>query len=114
MDKTRFVPISSTSFNKFLLMYPERQCFYVTFFQLSGSFVVVDASEKDKVLESGGKVACIVSQVLFFEQVRALRKSPEWCVFSSYLKMSWHEQNAVMCHYLTTFFLHMPPFKMQL
>ncbi|KAM5556897.1 putative RNA-binding protein EIF1AD [Rosa sericea] len=43
-----------------------------------GSFVVVDASEKDKVLESGGKVACIVSQVLFFEQVRALRKSPEW------------------------------------
>ncbi|KAK9913879.1 hypothetical protein M0R45_037683 [Rubus argutus] len=43
-----------------------------------GSFVVVDASEKDKVLESGGKVACIVSQVLFFDQVRALRKSPEW------------------------------------
>lgn len=49
---------------------------------------MVDASEKDKVLESGGKVACIVSQVLFFEQVRALRKSPKWCVFSSYLKMS--------------------------
>lgn len=39
---------------------------------------MVDASEKDKVIESGGKVACIVSQVLFFEQVRALRKSPEW------------------------------------
>ncbi|VVA18554.1 PREDICTED: probable RNA-binding [Prunus dulcis] len=58
-----------------------------------GSFVVVDASGKEKVLESGSKVGCIVSQVLFYEQVRVLKKSPEWCVFSSHLKM--------MCHYLT-------------
>ncbi|KAL6571768.1 hypothetical protein OROHE_002637 [Orobanche hederae] len=43
-----------------------------------GSFVVVDASEREKVLESGGKISCILSQVLFFEQVRQLRKSPEW------------------------------------
>ncbi|CAL9029016.1 unnamed protein product [Prunus brigantina] len=49
--------------------------------------------KKEKVVESGSKVACIVSQVLFYEQVRALKKSPEWCVFSSHLKM--------MCHYLT-------------
>ncbi|KDP21631.1 hypothetical protein JCGZ_03302 [Jatropha curcas] len=43
-----------------------------------GSFVVVDESGKQKALESGSKVACIVSQVLFYEQVRALRKSLEW------------------------------------
>ncbi|MBA0600203.1 hypothetical protein Gorai_006399, partial [Gossypium raimondii] len=43
-----------------------------------GSFVVVDESGKEKALESGSKVACIVSQVLFFDQVRALQKSPEW------------------------------------
>ncbi|KAJ6422317.1 hypothetical protein OIU84_027301 [Salix udensis] len=43
-----------------------------------GSFVVVDESGKEKALESGSKVACIVSQVLFFEQVRALQRSPEW------------------------------------
>ncbi|XP_008234164.1 PREDICTED: probable RNA-binding protein EIF1AD [Prunus mume] len=43
-----------------------------------GSFVVVDASGKEKVLESGSKVGCIVSQVLFYEQVRVLKKSPEW------------------------------------
>ncbi|KAJ9175589.1 hypothetical protein P3X46_014131 [Hevea brasiliensis] len=43
-----------------------------------GSFVVVDESGKEKALESGSKVACIVSQVLFYEQVRALQKSPEW------------------------------------
>ncbi|KAL5991338.1 hypothetical protein ACLOJK_012245 [Asimina triloba] len=33
-----------------------------------GSFVVVDESGKDKALESGSKVACIVSQVLYYEQ----------------------------------------------
>ncbi|KAL6562604.1 hypothetical protein OROGR_003611 [Orobanche gracilis] len=43
-----------------------------------GSFVVADASEREKVLESGGKISCILSQVLFFEQVRQLRKSPDW------------------------------------
>ncbi|CAK7340001.1 unnamed protein product [Dovyalis caffra] len=43
-----------------------------------GSFVVVDESGKEKALESGSKVACIVSQVLFYEKVRALQRSPEW------------------------------------
>lgn len=51
--------------------------------QCSGSFVVVDDAGKDKALESGSKVACLVSQVLFYEQVRALQKSPEWCAFVS-------------------------------
>ncbi|KAG6658634.1 hypothetical protein CIPAW_04G175300 [Carya illinoinensis] len=41
-----------------------------------GSFVVVDISGKEKALESGSKVACLVSQVLFYEQVRPLQKSP--------------------------------------
>ncbi|XP_062154914.1 uncharacterized protein LOC133862979 isoform X2 [Alnus glutinosa] len=48
------------------------------FHQYAGSFVVVDISGKEKALESGSKVACIVSQVLFYEQVRAIQKSPEW------------------------------------
>ncbi|KAF5738403.1 RNA-binding protein EIF1AD-like [Tripterygium wilfordii] len=43
-----------------------------------GSFVVVDESGKEKALESGNKVACMVVQVLFYEQVRVLQKSPEW------------------------------------
>ncbi|KAG2721714.1 hypothetical protein I3843_02G080900 [Carya illinoinensis] len=43
-----------------------------------GSFVVVDIRGKEKAIESGSKVACLVSQVLFYEQVRPLQKSPEW------------------------------------
>ncbi|GAV67779.1 eIF-1a domain-containing protein [Cephalotus follicularis] len=43
-----------------------------------GSFVIVDESGKEKALESGSKVACIVSQVLFYEQVRSLQKSSKW------------------------------------
>ncbi|KAF8780248.1 hypothetical protein HU200_001918 [Digitaria exilis] len=42
---------------------------------LLGSFVVVDARGRDQALESGSKIACVVSQVLFHEQVRALHKS---------------------------------------
>lgn len=49
----------------------------------AGSFVVVDGSGKEKALESGCKVAYLVSQVLFYEQVRALKKSPEWCALVS-------------------------------
>lgn len=43
-----------------------------------GTFVVVDDSGKEKALESGSKVGCIVSRVLFYEQVRELKKSPDW------------------------------------
>ncbi|KAF8397946.1 hypothetical protein HHK36_016872 [Tetracentron sinense] len=43
-----------------------------------GSFVVVDESGREKALESGCKVTCMVSQVLFYKQVRALQKSTEW------------------------------------
>lgn len=44
-----------------------------------GNFVVVDESGKKEALESGSKVGCIVSQVLFYDQLRLLKKSAEWC-----------------------------------
>jgi len=50
----------------------------MSIFLITGSFVVVDESGREQALESGSKVACIVSQVLFHEQVRRLQKSPEW------------------------------------
>lgn len=43
---------------------------------------MVDESGREEALESGSKVACIVSQVLFHEQVRMFQKSPEWFVFA--------------------------------
>ncbi|XP_057489149.1 uncharacterized protein LOC130775074 [Actinidia eriantha] len=58
-----------------------------------GSFVVVDESGREEAIESGRKVACIVSQVLFREQVCVLQKSPQWPeIFkSSILDNSWKE-----------------------
>ncbi|KDO67561.1 hypothetical protein CISIN_1g030718mg [Citrus sinensis] len=47
-------------------------------FNCAGSFVVVDESGKEKAIKDGSKVACIVTKVLFYEQVRALQKSTEW------------------------------------
>ncbi len=43
-----------------------------------GNFVVVDDSGREEAIESGRKVACVVVQVLFHEQVRLLQKSPQW------------------------------------
>ncbi|KAD5961402.1 hypothetical protein E3N88_12875 [Mikania micrantha] len=42
-----------------------------------GSFVVVDDGGREEAIESGRKVACVVLQVIFHEQVRVLQKSPE-------------------------------------
>uniref|UniRef100_A0A0E0K7U5 S1-like domain-containing protein n=1 Tax=Oryza punctata TaxID=4537 RepID=A0A0E0K7U5_ORYPU len=54
------------------------------FFEFAGNFVVVDASGRDQALESGSKIACVVSQVLFHDQVRAMEKSEEWpAIFKS-------------------------------
>lgn len=39
---------------------------------------MVDESRREKALESGSKIACMVSRVLFHDQVRKLEKSPEW------------------------------------
>lgn len=51
----------------------------------AGSFIVVDESGREEAIDSGRKVACIVSQVLFHEQVRLLQKSPEWFVFQIHI-----------------------------
>ncbi|KAF9618125.1 hypothetical protein IFM89_000241, partial [Coptis chinensis] len=41
------------------------------------SFVVIDEKGRDMALEFGSKVTCMVSKVLFHEQLRVLQKSPE-------------------------------------
>ncbi|XP_009611463.1 uncharacterized protein LOC107776914 [Nicotiana tabacum] len=43
-----------------------------------GNFVVVDERGREEAVESGRKVGCVVTQVLYYEQVRVLQKSPEW------------------------------------
>ncbi|CAO2044871.1 unnamed protein product [Urochloa humidicola] len=61
---------------KSLALFPAK--FQKSFWIKSGSFVVVDTSGRDQALESGSKIACVVSQVLFHEQVRSLQKSGNW------------------------------------
>ncbi|PWZ08137.1 putative RNA-binding protein EIF1AD [Zea mays] len=67
---------------KSLALFPAK--FQKSFWIKNGSFVVVDASGRDQALESGSKIACVVSQVLYHEQVRALEKSGNWpAIFNS-------------------------------
>ncbi|KAL6648923.1 hypothetical protein ACP70R_013147 [Stipagrostis hirtigluma subsp. patula] len=67
---------------KSLALFPAK--FQKSFWIKKGNFVVVDASGRDQALESGSKIACVVSQVLFHDQVRTLEKSNEWpAIFKS-------------------------------
>jgi len=61
---------------KSLAIFPAKfqRCFWIK----RGNFVIVDESGRDKALESGNKITCMVSQILFHDQVRTLEKSSEW------------------------------------
>ncbi|KAL6191949.1 hypothetical protein ACLB2K_038338 [Fragaria x ananassa] len=61
---SNLIEVMDAKGEKYLALFPAK--FSKSMWIKQGSFVVVDASEKDKVIESGGKVACIVSQFLHF------------------------------------------------
>jgi len=61
---------------KLLALFPAK--FQKSMWIKRGNFVVVDESGREEAVESGRKVGCIVSQVLFYDQVRVLKSSPEW------------------------------------
>ncbi|KAF6138920.1 hypothetical protein GIB67_025649 [Kingdonia uniflora] len=72
---SNLIEVMDAGSEKSLALFPAK--FQKSMWIKRGSFVVVDGSGRDKVLESGNKVASIVSQVLFHEQVRVLQVSPE-------------------------------------
>lgn len=61
---------------KSLALFPAK--FQRSFWIKRGNFVLVDEGRRDKALESGDKIACIVSRVLFHAQVRDLERSLNW------------------------------------
>ncbi|XP_010525424.1 PREDICTED: probable RNA-binding protein EIF1AD [Tarenaya hassleriana] len=73
---SNLIEVMDAKGEKSLALFPAK--FQKSMWIKRGSFVVVDHTGKEKALESGSKVACIVCQVLFYEQVRALQKTPDW------------------------------------
>ncbi|XP_077216227.1 nucleic acid-binding, OB-fold-like protein [Tasmannia lanceolata] len=73
---SNLIEVMDAGGGKSLALFPAK--FQKSLWIKHGSFVVVDESGREKALESGSKVACMVSQVLFHAQVRVLQKSPEW------------------------------------
>ncbi|CAN1151440.1 Probable RNA-binding protein EIF1AD [Linum perenne] len=71
---SNLIEVLGTNGEKSLALFPAK--FQKSMWIKKGSFVIVD--ESGKAIESGSKVTCIVSQVLFHDQVRKLQKSPEW------------------------------------
>ncbi|KAL6189370.1 hypothetical protein ACLB2K_040759 [Fragaria x ananassa] len=62
---SNLIEVMDAKGEKYLALFPAK--FLKSMWIKQGSFVVVDASEKDKVIESGGKAAYIVSQPEIFK-----------------------------------------------
>ncbi|GAB2301080.1 hypothetical protein Dimus_035114 [Dionaea muscipula] len=73
---TNLIEVMDAKGEKSLALFPAK--FQKSMWIKIGSFVVVDGSGRLEAMESGHKVACIVSRVLFFEQVRKLKKCADW------------------------------------
>ncbi|CAL1408106.1 unnamed protein product [Linum trigynum] len=73
---SNLIEVVGTNGKKSLALFPAK--FQKSMWIKNRSFVIVDDSAKEKAMESGSKVTCIVSQVLFHEQLRTLQKSPQW------------------------------------
>ncbi|KAJ4784399.1 hypothetical protein LUZ62_035645 [Rhynchospora pubera] len=82
---SNLIEVLDTKGIKSLALFPAK--FQKSFWIKIGSYLVVDASGRDQALESGRKVACVVSQVLFHDQVHSLEKSPEWPAVFKYSSM---------------------------
>ncbi|OWM87939.1 hypothetical protein CDL15_Pgr000356 [Punica granatum] len=73
---SNLVEVTDAKGQNSLALFPAK--FQKTMWIKRGNFIIVDDSAKEKALESGSKVACIVSRVLSYDQVRVLQKSPQW------------------------------------
>ncbi|KNA15260.1 hypothetical protein SOVF_099740 [Spinacia oleracea] len=73
---SNLIEVTDAEGEKSLALFPAK--FQKSMWIKRGSFVVVDDSAKVEALESGSKVGCIVSQVLFHDKVRRLQKSSDW------------------------------------
>lgn len=61
---------------KTLALFPAK--FHKSLWIKRGNYVLVEESDRERALEAGSKVTCVILQVLFEEQVRTLRKSSSW------------------------------------
>ncbi|ERN04203.1 probable RNA-binding protein EIF1AD isoform X1 [Amborella trichopoda] len=73
---SNLIEVMDDSGSKSLAIFPAK--FQKSIWIKRGNFVVVEGSGSEKALESGNKITCMISQVLFHEQVRTLQKSSDW------------------------------------
>ncbi|KAL9677561.1 hypothetical protein QQ045_005794 [Rhodiola kirilowii] len=73
---SNLVEVMDAAGEKSLALIPAK--FQKTMWIKRGNFVLVDETGREQALESGSKITCLVTRVLFHEQVRQLQKSPEW------------------------------------
>ncbi|KAL4580747.1 hypothetical protein LXL04_016949 [Taraxacum kok-saghyz] len=94
---SNLIEIIDAKGDKTLAIFPAK--FQKSMWIKRGSFVVVDDSGREEAVESGRKVACVVVQVLFHEQVKVLQKSKEWPeIFKSCIVDTSFEMNPSTIH----------------
>ncbi|KAH6758496.1 Nucleic acid-binding [Perilla frutescens var. frutescens] len=73
---SNLIEVMDTKGEHLLAIFPAK--FQKSMWIKRGNFVAVDETGRDEAIESGRKVAGMVTQVLYHDQVRLLQKSSEW------------------------------------
>ncbi|KAL8529559.1 hypothetical protein ACS0TY_006836 [Phlomoides rotata] len=73
---SNLIEVMDAKGEKLLAIFPAK--FHKSMWIKRGNFVVIDESGREEAVESGRKVAGVVTQVLYHDQVRVLQKSSEW------------------------------------
>ncbi|GLJ05020.1 hypothetical protein SUGI_0009530 [Cryptomeria japonica] len=73
---SNLIEVMDSMGSKTLALFPAK--FHKSLWIKRGSYVLIEGSDREKAMEAGSKVTCMIVQVLFDENVRILRKSHHW------------------------------------
>ncbi|GFP89811.1 probable RNA-binding protein eif1ad [Phtheirospermum japonicum] len=92
---SNLIEVMDSKGEKLIAIFPAK--FQKSMWIRRGNFVVIDESGREEAVESGRKVAGMVTQVLYHDQIRQLRKSSEWPEIFKSTSLENEKQNLPPC-----------------
>ncbi|KAL3650360.1 hypothetical protein CASFOL_006763 [Castilleja foliolosa] len=92
---SNLIEVMDSKGEKFIAIFPAK--FQKSMWIRRGNFVVIDETGREEAVESGRKVAGMVTQVLYHDQIRLLQKSSEWPEIFKSTSQAYEKPNLPPC-----------------
>ncbi|KAL3646013.1 hypothetical protein CASFOL_011193 [Castilleja foliolosa] len=92
---SNLIEVMDSKGEKLIAIFPAK--FQKSMWIRRGNFVVIDERGREEVVESGRKVAGMVTQVLYHDQSRLLQKSSKWPEIFKSTSQENEKQNLPLC-----------------